>query len=66
MLVLARRQLETIRIGDDIIVTIIEVHGECVKLGIEAPNDVPVHRSEVYEAIKQQQQRDGRPRLRHA
>ncbi len=48
MLVLARRQNESIMIGDNIEVTILEVRGEKVRLGINAPTDVPVHRKEIY------------------
>ena len=47
MLVLSRKKLETITIGDDIIVTVLEVRGDKVRLGISAPSDVPVHRQEV-------------------
>jgi carbon storage regulator len=52
MLVLARRIGETIRIGPHIIVTILGVKGSQVRLGIEAPKDVAVHREEVFERIK--------------
>lgn len=51
MLVLSRKTDEEIRIGDDIIVTVIDIRGDKVRLGITAPNNVPVHRQEVYEAI---------------
>ena len=52
MLVLSRLRGETVMIGDGIEVTIIDVRGEKVRLGINAPRDVAVHRKEVYEAIK--------------
>lgn len=52
MLVLSRRKDESIRIGDDIIITIVEVRGDTIRLGVEAPKEVPVHRSEIYEAIQ--------------
>jgi carbon storage regulator len=52
MLVLSRQRDETIMIGDDIEVTVVDIRGDKVRLGIEAPKDVPVHRQEVYEAIK--------------
>lgn len=52
MLVLSRKKNESIVIGHDVIVTIIEIRGDKVRLGIEAPKDTSVHRSEVYEAIK--------------
>jgi carbon storage regulator len=51
-LVLSRRSHESIRIGDTIVVTVLEVRGDHVRLGIDAPNDVEVHRQEVYEAIQ--------------
>ena len=54
MLVLSRKVDETIIIGDTIGVTIVEVNGRNVKLGIAAPKDVSVHRKEVYEAIKEE------------
>lgn len=54
MLVLSRRQGEAVRIGDNVIVRVIDVHGDRVRLGIDAPQEVPVHRSEVYEAIKRE------------
>ena len=52
MLVLSRKKNESIIIRDDIVVMVVEVRGDKVRLGIEAPKDVPVHRREVYEAIK--------------
>ncbi len=52
MLVLSRRPNESIVINDKIVITIIEIRGDKVRLGIEAPRDVPVHRSEVYHAIQ--------------
>jgi carbon storage regulator len=52
VLVLSRRSHESIRIGDTIVVTVLEVRGDHVRLGIDAPNDVEVHRQEVYEAIQ--------------
>ena len=51
MLVLSRKKNESIVINSDIVVTVIEVRGDKVRLGIVAPKDVPVHREEVYEAI---------------
>ena len=51
MLVLTRKRNESVIIGDTIVVTVIEVRGDKVRLGIEAPRDVSVHRSEVMEAI---------------
>lgn len=55
MLVLSRRKNESIVINDDLIITVIEIRGDKVRLGIEAPKNVPVHRKEVYEAIKKQE-----------
>lgn len=52
MLVLTRRNGESIEIGDGITLVVLEVRGDKVRLGIEAPKDVPVHRKEVYDAIK--------------
>lgn len=54
MLVLMRKKNEAIRIGDDITVTVVKVHGDKVRLGIDAPEDVKVHRQEVYESIQRQ------------
>ncbi len=54
MLVLSRQRDEAIMIGDDIEITIVGVRGEKVRLGINAPAHVPVHRKEVYEAIKRE------------
>ena len=52
MLVLSRQSDETIVIGDNIRVTIVEVRGDKVRIGIEAPRDVSVHRQEIYDAIR--------------
>lgn len=57
MLVLSRKKNETIIINDKITVTVIEIRGDKVRLGIDAPKDVAVHRREVYEAIQQSQAR---------
>lgn len=51
MLVLSRKKNESIVINSDIVITVIEIRGDKVRLGIVAPKDVPVHREEVYEAI---------------
>jgi carbon storage regulator len=55
MLVLSRQRDESIMIGDNIIITVVDIRGDKVRLGIDAPDDVTVHREEVYKAI----QRDG-------
>lgn len=52
MLVLSRKKNESIVINDDITIVVVEIRGDKVRLGVEAPKDVPVHRLEVYEAIK--------------
>jgi carbon storage regulator len=52
MLVLTRKIGETVNIGDDIQVTVLGIHGNQARLGIEAPKEIPVHRSEIYERIQ--------------
>ena len=54
MLVLSRQRDETIMIGDDVEVTIVDIRGDKVRLGITAPREISVHRKEVYEAIKRE------------
>jgi carbon storage regulator len=54
MLVLSRQCDETIIIGDNIRVTIVEVRGDKVRIGIDAPRDVSVHRQEIYDAIRRE------------
>ncbi len=54
MLVLSRHRDESIMIGDNIVLTIVDIRGDKVRLGIEAPQDIPVHRQEVYEAIQRE------------
>ncbi len=56
MLVLSRKRDEKIVIDGNIVITVIEVRGDKVRLGIQAPADVPVHRQEVYDAIKRNEQ----------
>jgi carbon storage regulator len=51
MLVLSRKRDEKIVIGDEIVITIVEIRGDKVRLGIEAPPHVPVHRAEIHAAI---------------
>jgi len=54
MLVLSRQRDESIMIGDNIVVTIVDIRGDKVRLGINAPAEIPVHRQEVYEAIQRE------------
>jgi len=54
MLVLSRQRDETIMIGDDIEITVVDIRGDKIRLGINAPRAVQVHRKEVYEAIKKE------------
>jgi carbon storage regulator len=54
MLVLSRQRDESIVIGDNVVVTIVDIRGDKVRLGIQAPGEVPVHRQEVYEAIQRE------------
>jgi len=56
MLSLSRKEGERIFIGDDIIITLVQIRGDKVRIGIEAPKDVSVHREEIYRLIK----RDGK------
>ena len=58
MLVLSRMNNESIVIGDDIVITVVEIRGDKVRLGVDAPPEVPVHRREVYEAIRRMERAD--------
>jgi carbon storage regulator len=58
MLVLSRRKGESIVVDDNIEITIVDIRGNKVRLGISAPRNVSVHRKEVYEAIQSQTQKD--------
>jgi carbon storage regulator len=57
MLVLTRRIGESIRIGDDIVIRVIELQRGQVRLAIEAPRQIPVHREEVYEQVQEENRR---------
>ena len=54
MLVLSRHRDETIMIGDDIELTVVDIRGDKVRIGVKAPSNIPVHRKEVYEAIRRE------------
>ncbi|MEM0915287.1 MAG: carbon storage regulator CsrA [Planctomycetota bacterium] len=54
MLVLSRQRDETIMIGDDVEITVVDIRGDKVRIGINAPRSVRVHRKEVYEAIQRE------------
>ena len=61
MLILTRRVGETLMIGDEITVTVLGVKGNQVRIGVNAPRDVTVHREEIYERIKAEQQGQSEP-----
>lgn len=54
MLILTRRVGETLMVGDEVTVTVLGVKGNQVRIGVNAPKDVPVHREEIYERIKRE------------
>ena len=54
MLVLSRQRDESIIIGDNVVITVVDVRGDKVKLGIDAPREISVHRREVYDAIQRE------------
>ena len=56
MLVLSRFRGQEVRIGDDIIIRVVDIRGDKVRLGIEAPNHISVHRQEVYDAIQREKE----------
>ena len=58
MLVLSRKRDEQICINNDVVITVVEIRGDKVRLGIDAPQEVPVHRREVYEAIRRENERN--------
>jgi len=62
MLVLSRHRDESIIIGDNIVITVVDVRGDKVRLGIDAPKEIPVHRQEVYEAIQRERQAEQQQR----
>ena len=58
MLVLSRKKNESIVINNDITIVVVEIRGDKVRLGVEAPKEVPVHRREVYDAIRRHDAND--------
>ncbi len=62
MLVLSRQRDETIMIGDDVEITIVDIRGDKVRLGITAPRHIQVHRKEVYDAIKRENEQAAKMR----
>ncbi len=61
MLVLSRKKNESIVINNEITIVVVEIRGDKVRLGVEAPKEVPVHRREVYDAIKRHEIQSGEP-----
>jgi carbon storage regulator len=60
MLVLSRQKDESIMVGDEVEITIVDVRGDKVRLGISAPRSIAVHRKEVYEAIQREKEAEGK------
>ena len=65
MLVLSRQRDESIMIGDDVEIIIVDIRGDKVRLGITAPTEIPVHRKEIYETIKRGGGRAYKSHARH-
>jgi carbon storage regulator len=61
MLILTRRVGETVMIGNEVTVTVLGVKGNQVRIGVNAPKDVAVHREEIYERIKREEDLESRP-----
>ena len=60
MLVLSRKKNERIVINDDITIVVVEIRGDKVRLGVEAPKEVPVHRHEIYESLRKTEADDAK------
>jgi len=60
MLILTRRVGETVMIGNEVTVTVLGVKGNQVRIGVNAPKDIAVHREEIYERIKREEDQEGR------
>ncbi|MEN8207107.1 MAG: carbon storage regulator CsrA [Pseudomonadota bacterium] len=58
MLILTRRMNETLMVGDDVKVTVLSINGNQVRIGVQAPRHIPVHRQEIYEKIKKEESSD--------
>ena len=58
MLILTRRMNETLMVGDDVRVTVLGINGNQVRIGVQAPRHIPVHRQEIYEKIKKEESSD--------
>ncbi len=56
MLILSRKENEVIRVGDEVVIRIMQIRGDSVRVGIQAPGDVTVHRQEVWLAIKREEE----------
>ena len=65
MLVLSRKKNESIVINNDITIVVVEIRGDKVRLGVEAPKEIPVHRQEVYDAIRRVEKPETTPPSEH-